>query len=56
LGYKLYLISSAVIADFPRLNVYDNQIYPAIISSLPQLEVLYTAADSGYMMTISCII
>lgn len=36
-------------ADFTRANVYDNQMYPAITSSLPQVEVRYIAADSGYI-------
>ncbi|MBV9178795.1 MAG: transposase [Nitrososphaeraceae archaeon] len=36
-------------ADFTQANVYDNnQIYPAITSSLPHQGVRYVAADSGY--------
>ena len=52
-GYKLHLISSTGLlivplsADFTRANVYDNQIYPTITSSLPQ-GVRYMTADSGY--------
>jgi hypothetical protein len=52
-GYKLHLISSTgslivpLSADFTEANIYDNQIYSAITSSLPQ-GVRYMAADSGY--------
>ena len=52
-GYKLHLTSSTgsltvpLSADFTRANVYDNQIYPTITSSLPQ-GVRYMAGDSGY--------
>ena len=52
-GYKLHLISSTgslivpLSADFTQANLCDNQIYPAITSSLPQ-GVRYMAADSGY--------
>ena len=52
-GYKLHIVSSTgslivpLSADFTQANVYDNQIYPAITSSLPQ-GVRYVAADSGY--------
>ena len=40
-GYKLHIVSSTgslivpLSADFTQVNVYDNQIYPAITSSLP---------------------
>ncbi|MGB6526578.1 MAG: hypothetical protein WBF33_00575 [Candidatus Nitrosopolaris sp.] len=33
--------------ELQQANVYDNQIYPAITSSLPQ-GVRYVAADSSY--------
>jgi Transposase DDE domain len=52
-GYKLHIVSSTgslivpLSADFTQANLYDNQIYPAITSSLPQ-GVRYVAADSGY--------
>ena len=52
-GYKLHLISSTgslivpLSADFTQANICDNQIYPAITSSLPQ-GVRYMTADSGY--------
>jgi len=39
--------NSPLSADFTQANVYDNQIYPAITSSLPQ-GVRYVAADLGY--------
>jgi len=53
-GYKLHLISSTgslivpLSADFTQANVYDNQMYPTITSSLSQVEVRYMAADLGY--------
>ena len=54
-GYKLHIVSSTgslivpLSADFTQVNVYDNQIYPAITSSsLPQGVRYVTAADSGY--------
>ena len=52
-GYKLHLVSSTgslivpLSADFTQANTYDNQMYPAITSSLPQ-GVHYMTADSGY--------
>ena len=52
-GYKLHITSSTgslivpLSADFTQADVQDNQIYPAITSSLPQ-GVRYMAADSGY--------
>jgi hypothetical protein len=54
-GYKLHITSSTgslivpLSAEFTQVNVYDNQIYPAAItSSLPQGVRYVTAADSGY--------
>ena len=54
-GYKLHIVSSTgslivpLSADFTQVNVYDNQIYPAITSSsLPQRVSYVTAADCGY--------
>ena len=44
---KYGFINSPLSADFTQANVYDNQIYPAITSSLPQ-GVRYVAADLGY--------
>ena len=52
-GYKLHITSSTgslivpLSADITRADIQDNQIYPTIISSLPQ-GVRYIAADSGY--------
>ena len=52
-GYKLHITSSTgslivpLSADFTQADVQDNQIYPAITSSLPQ-GIRYTSADSGY--------
>ena len=52
-GYKLHITSSTgslivpLSADFIQSDVQDNQIYPAITSSLPN-GVRYMAADSGY--------
>ena len=52
-GYKLHLISSTgslivpLSADFTRANIYDNQMYPAVTSSLPH-GTRYMAADLGY--------
>ena len=52
-GYKLHLVSSTgslivpLSADFTQANIYDNQIYSAITSSLPH-GVRYVAADCGY--------
>ena len=42
IGYKLHITASAgslivpLSADFTQADVQDNQIYPAITSSLPQ--------------------
>lgn len=58
-GYKLHMVcstdSSSVVvplsADFTTANVYDNQVYPAIASSLPSATIKkthYMAADPGY--------
>jgi Transposase DDE domain len=54
-GYKLHITASTgstivpLAADFTQADVQDNQIYPAITSSLPQQGVRYmAAADSGY--------
>jgi Transposase DDE domain len=53
-GYKLHITASTgslivpLSADFTQSDVQDNQIYPAITSSLPQQGVRYMAADSGY--------
>ena len=52
-GYKLHITSSTgsliipLSTDFTQADVYDNQIYPTITSSLSN-EVRYMAADSGY--------
>jgi DDE family transposase len=52
-GYKLHITSSTgslivpLSADFTQADTQDNQIYYAIISSLPQ-GIRYMAADSGY--------
>jgi hypothetical protein len=52
-GYKLHITASTgslivpLSADITRADIQDNQIYPAITSSLPQ-GVRYMAADSGY--------
>jgi len=52
-GYKLHITSSTgsliipLSADFTQADVQDNQVYPAITSSLPQ-GVRYMAADSEY--------
>jgi Transposase DDE domain len=52
-GYKLHITSSTgslivpLSADFTQADVQDNQMYPAITSSLPQ-GIRYTSADSGY--------
>jgi Transposase DDE domain len=52
-GYKLHITSStgspmvSLSADFTHADVQNNQMYPAITSSLPQ-QVRYMAADSGY--------
>jgi hypothetical protein len=52
-GYKLHLISSTgslivpLSADFTRANIYDNQMYPAVTSSL-STGTRYMAADLGY--------
>ena len=62
-GYKLHItltIGSTIVplsGDFTQADIQDNQMYPAITSSLPQQGVCYmAAADSGYAMTIICII
>lgn len=54
-GYKLHIVSSMgslivvpLATDFTQANIYDNQIYPAIISSLPHGVRYVEAADSGY--------
>jgi hypothetical protein len=52
-GYKLHIIASTgslivpLSGDFTQADVQDNQIYPAIISSLPN-GVRYVTGDSGY--------
>jgi hypothetical protein len=52
-GYKLHITSSTgsliipLSTDFTQADVYDNQIYPTITSSLSN-EVRYMVADSGY--------
>jgi Transposase DDE domain len=52
-GYKLHITSSTgslivpLSADFTQADTQDNQMYYAIISSLPQ-GIRYMAADSGY--------
>jgi hypothetical protein len=52
-GYKLHRTASTgslivlLSADITRADIQDNQIYPAITSSLPQ-GVRYMAADLGY--------
>ncbi|HET7390654.1 MAG TPA: transposase, partial [Nitrososphaeraceae archaeon] len=52
-GYKLHITSSTgslivpLSADFTQADVQDNQMYPAITSSLPQ-GIRYMAADCGY--------
>jgi hypothetical protein len=53
-GYKLHITASTgflivpLSADFTQADVQDNQMYPAITSSLPQGIRYMTAADSGY--------
>ena len=53
-GYKLHITASTgsliipLSADFTQADVQDNQIYPAITSSLPQGVRYMAAADSGY--------
>lgn len=53
-GYKLHLISSTgsvivpLAADFTTANVYDNQMYNAMTSSLLPKEIGYMIGDSGY--------
>jgi hypothetical protein len=53
-GYKLHIITAStgslivpLSADFTQADVQDNQMYPAITSSLPQ-GVRYVTGDSGY--------
>src|SRR5919197_637814 len=52
-GYKRHITSTTcsiivpLSTDFTQSDIQDNQMYPAIISSLPQ-GVRYMAADSGY--------
>ena len=60
IGYKLHITASAgslighLSADFTQADVQDNQIYPAITSSLPQgVHYMLLILDT---MTISCII
>jgi hypothetical protein len=57
-GYKLHMISSTassivvpLSADVTTANVYDNQIYPVLTSSLPSTTIKkthYMIADPGY--------
>lgn len=57
-GYKLHMISSTgssivvpLSVDFTTANVYDNQIYPALVSCLPSRTIKkthYMTADPGY--------
>ena len=60
-GYKLHITSSTgslivpLSADFTQADTQDNQMYYAIISSLPQ-GIRYMALLILDMMTISCII
>ena len=53
-GYKLHITASTgsliipLSADFTQADIQDNQIYPAITSSLPQGVRYMAAADCGY--------
>jgi hypothetical protein len=53
-GYKLHMISSTgsvivpLAADFTTANVYDNQMYNTMTSSLLPKEIGYMIGDSGY--------
>jgi len=57
-GYKLHMVSSTgtsivvpLSVDFTTANVYDNQIYPTLISCLPSMTIKkthYMTADPGY--------
>lgn len=58
-GYKLHMVSSTdstsvvvpLMADVTAANVPDNQVYPALVSSLPSetvKKVHYMVADPGY--------
>ena len=56
-GYKLHMISSTgsivvpLSADFTTANVYDNQVYPGLVSCLPSItikKIHYMTADPGY--------
>lgn len=56
-GYKLHMVSSTgsitvpLSVDITTANVYDNQVYPGLISRLPSItikKIHYMTADPGY--------
>jgi hypothetical protein len=56
-GYKLHMVSSTgsitipLTVDITTANVYDNQVYPGLVSCLPPITIkktYYMIADPGY--------
>jgi len=56
-GYKLHMVSSTgsitipLSVDITTANVYDNQVYPGLVSCLPSIiikKIHYITADPGY--------